>query len=380
MEKMQVNPFDIHAAYPFASDEVFVGRASEMHALVEHFGDKTHRLANISGMRGTGKTTFALMYAHQAEKTFPGAIEYICVFSPESIGDTVRREIGRPETERHLAILDELDSADRQTLEVIPDLLNRDRFLSLLLVSHYPVEIPHREMLSLSLGGFSQAEFHEMIQRRLAFAGVSKSESEMLYAASQGNPLLADAACRSVGEGLVTFQQFVRAFRSFDYSPIRGPDGKPFQDGLVAPEQVVVSVSDVNEALLARLRRDPELSRSLSPRKFEEVVASLLEKQGYTVELTPASGDGGFDMYAAKHEALGKFLYLVECKRYTPPNKVGVQVVRALHGVVQQKEANAGVIVTTAFFTRGAKEFQSTLKHKLQLRNYIELQKWLGII
>ncbi len=117
-----------------------------------------------------------------------------------------------------------------------------------------------------------------------------------------------------------------------------------------------------------------------SSRKFEELVAELLEKQGYSVKLTPPSKDGGFDMYAAKHEVLGQFLYFVECKRYAPPNKVGVQVVRALHGVVQQQRANAGIIATTSFFTRGAKEYQDEMKYQLQLRDYVELQKWLGIV
>ena len=326
----------------------------------------------------------ALMYARQAEKTFPGGIRHIHAFPPQSIEDMIPRELEPPQAERHLTILDDLDhAARREDLQsIIPKLLNRDPLLSLLLVGQRPmgvITVPYK-MLLLSLGGVNQAEFHEIIQRRLAKAQVSQREIEMLYAASQGNPFLASAASLSVREGLVTLRQFLKAFRDFDYSPILGLDGKPFQGGLVVPEKVVVSVSDINDELLTRLKSDPELLRSLSPRKFEEVVAELLEKQGYTVELTPASGDGGFDMYAAKHEALGQFLYLVECKRYTPPNKVGVQVVRALHGVVQQKQATSGVIVTTAFFTKGAKEFQHELKHQLQLHDYIELQKWLGII
>jgi restriction system protein len=69
---------------------------------------------------------------------------------------------------------------------------------------------------------------------------------------------------------------------------------------------------------------------------------------------------------------------LVECKKYAPKHKVGVQIVRALHGVVQQKRATAGLVATTSYFTRGAKEFRQELAHQMQLADYVELQNWLG--
>ena len=117
----------------------------------------------------------------------------------------------------------------------------------------------------------------------------------------------------------------------------------------------------------------------MTSRKFEELVAELLSRKGFKVELTPPSKDGGFDMYAAKSDTLGRFLFLVECKRYSQTNKVGVNIVRALHGVVQDKKANAGVVVTTSFFTAGAKEFQDRHKFQLHLHDYLELRRWLGI-
>jgi restriction system protein len=98
---------------------------------------------------------------------------------------------------------------------------------------------------------------------------------------------------------------------------------------------------------------------------------------GYDVELTPFSGDGGFDMYAAQNSALGRFLYLVECKRYLPPEKVGVQIVRQLYGVVELKQANAGIVATTSFFTRGAKELQQELGYRVHLADYLQLERWL---
>ena len=85
---------------------------------------------------------------------------------------------------------------------------------------------------------------------------------------------------------------------------------------------------------------------SLTPRQFEQVVAELLEKQGYDVELTPPSKDGGKDIYVAKKTSLGRFLYLVECKKYGRGRPVGVELIRQLYGVVEQERVNAGIGAT----------------------------------
>jgi restriction endonuclease len=377
---MNIDPFSLRPNEPFPLEEVFVGRRPEMQALASHFSDKKKRLAQITGARGTGKTMLALMYGRRADSTFPGGWQHIHAFPPQTIEDMILHAFPPPQHKRHLAILDDLDLAARDEINTIPTLLHRYPLLNLLLVGQEPSEIPQQDVLSIALSGVSQPDFQEILARRLDYARASRSEVEKLFASSQGNPLLAAAANQSVREGLATFQQFLNAFRDFDYSPILGPDGSPAESGLVVPSGIVESVTGVNEELLARLKADPELLRGLPPRKFEEVVAELLERQGYSIELTPASKDGGFDMYAAKNESLGQFLYLVECKRYTPPNNVGVQIVRGLHGVVQQKRANAGIIVTTAFFTKGAKEIHKELKHQLQLQDYVALQKWLGIV
>ena len=70
------------------------------------------------------------------------------------------------------------------------------------------------------------------------------------------------------------------------------------------------------------LKKEPELSWKLLPRKFEEIIVRILDRQDTRFSsLTPASGDGGFDIYAARKDGLGKFLYLVECKRYVPPSQ-----------------------------------------------------------
>jgi restriction system protein len=157
-----------------------------------------------------------------------------------------------------------------------------------------------------------------------------------------------------------------------------GPDGLPITHEDLQRSRIITDVTSTNEKIFSMVRADPNCIYGLSPRQFEELVAELLHKQGYEIALTPPSHDGGFDMYAARKDGLGEFLYLVECKRYAPQRPVGVEIVRSLYGVVQKEEASAGILVTTSRFTRGATEFQTAIRHRLSLRDYLHLQQWLG--
>jgi restriction system protein len=95
------------------------------------------------------------------------------------------------------------------------------------------------------------------------------------------------------------------------------------------------------------------------------------------VHLTPAIKDGGKDIYVAEKSGLGSFLYIVECKRYSAHRPVGVGLVRQLHGTVQAEQATAGLLVTTSYFTKGAKEFQESVQFRMSLHDYVAIKHWL---
>jgi len=139
-----------------------------------------------------------------------------------------------------------------------------------------------------------------------------------------------------------------------------------------------VDLSVINDELIKHLARHPELMHQLSPRKFEEVVAQLFKDMGYDVELTPPTKDGGFDIRAVWKTGISPVLTLVECKRYAPKNKVGVDIVRGLYGVVGSENATNGLIVTSSFFTAGATAFQKKNEFRLALADYSHLVDILG--
>jgi HJR/Mrr/RecB family endonuclease len=129
--------------------------------------------------------------------------------------------------------------------------------------------------------------------------------------------------------------------------------------------------------LIKMLAEHPENIYSLSPRKFEELVAELLAREGLRVELTPETHDGGRDILAFMNTAVGEHLFLVECKRYSPDRPVDVALVRNLYGVVEAERATAGLLVTSSYFTKPAIAFQGFLKTRLSLKDYRKLVNWI---
>jgi CheY-like chemotaxis protein len=161
------------------------------------------------------------------------------------------------------------------------------------------------------------------------------------------------------------------------YPGLVDANGQPVSTDSPVAKAIVEVITSANVEILQLADRNPQLLWSISPRQFEELVAEILNRFGYQATLTPESKDGGVDILAARKDALGEFLCLVECKRYVPPNKVGVALVRSLHGVLEKTRATAAMLVTTSYFTRDAQEFQQDLMHRLHLRDYIALKSWL---
>jgi restriction system protein len=168
-----------------------------------------------------------------------------------------------------------------------------------------------------------------------------------------------------------------RGIQPFAVPGLLGPDGAPVrsEDEAVRLHSVIRKTAD---DLIALAARDTKVLYELSPRLFEEFVAELLIRQGFDVELTPASRDGGKDIYAAKSDDLGSFLWVVECKRYAPHRGVGLSVVQRVHGVAAAEGATGGIVATTSFFTREARTFQASVENRLSLRDYEALRGWIA--
>lgn len=94
---------------------------------------------------------------------------------------------------------------------------------------------------------------------------------------------------------------------------------------------------------------------SLSGIEFENICQQLIEKMGFSVETTKASGDGGIDLIANNYEPILSGRYIIQCKRYS--SSVGEPIIRDLYGVITSERANKGILMTTGYFTKSAVSF-----------------------
>lgn len=109
----------------------------------------------------------------------------------------------------------------------------------------------------------------------------------------------------------------------------------------------------------------------MSWREFEVLVGEAFRLQGYKVSETGGGGpDGGVDLVLTK----GNEKFHVQCKQWKA-YKVGVDVVRALYGVMAAKGAAGGFVVTSGSYTDDAKAFADGRNVKL-----IDGQRLFGMV
>lgn len=133
--------------------------------------------------------------------------------------------------------------------------------------------------------------------------------------------------------------------------------------------------SAVNQACINidRVLSNNEDIYMLSSRQFEELVAEVFIRQGYSIEVTPATRDGGCDIIATRNIGGLPFMLLIECKCYVRNSHVGVQLVRSLLGVQTDRKANKAVLVTTSSFSKDAKKLAERQQYLISLVDYENL-------
>jgi len=145
-------------------------------------------------------------------------------------------------------------------------------------------------------------------------------------------------------------------------------------------ESPIITLSPVNDQVLKYLSEHPESFYQLTDNDFEIVMAEIYSELGYNVTRTKATRDGGKDLIIRIPEILGDFVYYVECKKYNPKRPIGVGIIRSLVGTVNTDKVNGGILATTSFFSRDAKNFISDNKWNCQIKthDYNEIRKLLN--
>ncbi|MET9879748.1 restriction endonuclease [Actinacidiphila glaucinigra] len=106
--------------------------------------------------------------------------------------------------------------------------------------------------------------------------------------------------------------------------------------------------------VVAGLDSRPDLV-ALDPTEFEHLVRRLFEAIGLKAWVTQASRDDGIDAVATNEDPIIGGLCIIQAKRYK--NVVPAEAVRALAGVMHDKAAAKGILVTTSWFGTASKDF-----------------------
>lgn len=353
-----------------------IGREAERAALLEAL-QRPGSIVELVAPVGMGKTTLLKRVSLDAQESFGGTVEYFTGSDAFPLSEAVDgiAENFKEARGHNLLVIDGADPLKPEdTFEAINRLSTGPWSFSTIIASQTGLGLS-RQVIKLSpLAG---PAFRELLGT--IFDGALDAPAmERLWEATRGNPLLASLLGEHWRSGKTHDPTTLAGLLDPWLGPgLLGPDGRPLSRGGESEQRMITDVREISDALLRQVNANPRLLYEMPPHRFEELVAELLERAGYTVTLTPQTRDGGKDMYAARSDLIGSFLYVVECKRHRPDRPVGVGVVRALHGVAQHERATAAMVMTTSYFTGPAREFAKELKFQIALNDYFDLRYWL---
>ena len=130
--------------------------------------------------------------------------------------------------------------------------------------------------------------------------------------------------------------------------------------------------------LAEQIVRHGRLLEELDWRDFENLVGDLLEKEGWTVEVTQGTRDGGIDVIATRDDPIvGKVRSLWQAKKYKSTRRVALNEVRELSAVRDEARATIGMMITTSKLTRDAIAWVQRDAYRLGYKDDAAVKEWI---
>ncbi|WP_334039066.1 DUF2034 domain-containing protein [Alteromonas macleodii] len=126
----------------------------------------------------------------------------------------------------------------------------------------------------------------------------------------------------------------------------------PYIAGMILLAAPFAFLNARRKAIQLDAQRNIKTVRNLHWRNFEELVAEAYRRKGYRVTEGGYGADGGIDLELRKDGQLT----LVQCKQWKT-QKVGVNVVREMFGVLTARQANHFIIISSGTYTQQAIDF-----------------------
>lgn len=346
-----------------------------------HYG-----VINLFGEHGTGKTFLLSHYKQLLQKTYYNIIsmsdEFFFAHSSKNKLQLTYEALLywlediayiKNRTLSYVLIIDPMFTSQKLSKRIINLLCNfykKAPNVLIIITSHIPQNVSNN-VVNIQLSNFSKFDVYDYIHNKLPY--IPKNIIDNIFYKTNGNILLVQNFCKLI-QNINTIPDTI-----IYHNCIVGSDGYP-----ISPSQkttINISISEVDDQLLYDLSKNPNLLYNLSSYDFERIIAKIFEKKGFSVKITPQTRDGGKDIFIAKND-LCSFLFYVECKKNAPNRPVGIEVIQRLYGVISAEKATGGIIATTSYFAKPAKDYiqEHHLDHQLTLQDYDNLVDILNSI
>lgn len=146
-----------------------------------------------------------------------------------------------------------------------------------------------------------------------------------------------------------------------------------------ADESAITAIKTFSADALRRLAANPADLEGLTTYMFENLIAELLERDGWNVDLTLQTHDGGYDIMALSMLHGVRVKLIVEAKKNRRDRPVGVGIVRALYAVKQRTHSTKAMLATSSHVSSDAKrEFADVIPWEMEMREYQDLVHWIS--
>lgn len=166
---------------------------------------------------------------------------------------------------------------------------------------------------------------------------------------------------------------------NFPNEAIKAIDAYFLANCMMLPDNCLNALSDSNTIIRARYinyHHPKDIFWNLDPVDFEYLIAALFERMDYKVSVTKSSYDEGIDVNAEINELGRKEKIIIQCKRYTK-HTIGIGDIRNLLGVIHDKKATKGILITTSKFSTESKKFERN-NPSVELIDIFDLMKLLN--
>ena len=364
--------------------QTFVSREPEIEEI--SYGLEKHNTVLLVGNAGIGKTTIARYYEYYNPLKFRNVLFFNGIEFDFDDSKFALLKIQPQSSFDQLIIIDGFDEIySEDTRQRLTTLVKEGRKYGIKLLLTSRPYIIDRTLQSnsfvVTVPEFNQQQAADFLKKHLAIQNLDFDYIDDFVDVSQrlnNIPLLLNLSIELLkGRNLTPGDILGLLRQSLHYKNELIEQYSSNQIILPNTPKIITDVSLINQSLIDKVNRNPRMIYEMSSRQFEELVAELFDKEGYSVKITPSTRDGGKDLLIIEQKRIGNFIIYVECKKYSIDNPVGVRLVRELYGTVIAERATAGVLVTSSYFTNPAVKFTEQIKSQLSLIDYSDLKKWI---